>query len=208
MSSFPTDFDASTTKIGADLFASQADKEFLARLESAGFELHAGLTEAAASQLTKMALEPAIQEYCPNDSGSRFIDIDATRQWLQKGRAVFLVMKKQGTALQLAGYGWTGSGTTALIASGRTTFAIRVGELGQGKGLATPFARLIISASAVRNQAKDFWLETWASNAAAVHVYHKIGFVDVAQEMSERPSTKEGSLSDTRIYMTLSNDKL
>lgn len=208
MSNFPTDFEVATEKIETSILNNQSDKDLLDYLETAGYELHRGLTTEIAEKIIEMALEPAICEYCPNDSGSRFIDLDATRQWLQKGRAVFLLMRKQDNGLELAGYGWTGKGSSKWVKDGQTTFAIRIGKAGQGQGLATPFSRLIVSASAIKYGAQDFWLETWASNAAAVHIYHKIGFVDVAQELSERPSLKEGTVSDTRLYMTLSNDKL
>ena len=204
MSQFPSDFADSTQRLIADDFASQADKDFLTAVEEKGFELHYGLTAEMAEAIVEMALEPAIKEYCPNDHGSRFSSLEATRAWLQKGRAVFLLVKGN----QLAGYGWTGDSESRHVPGGQTTFAIRIGEAGQGQGMATPFARLIVAASAALNEAQDFWLETWQSNAAAVHIYHKIGFEDVAEESGERPTNEGGNVADTRIFMRLSNEKL
>jgi len=56
--------------------------------------------------------------------------------------------------------------------------------------------------------AHNLWLETWASNGAAVHVYHKIGFTDVYSKPAERQSPEAGSIDDTRLIMTLPNEAL
>jgi ribosomal protein S18 acetylase RimI-like enzyme len=94
------------------------------------------------------------------------------------------------------------------VPGGETTFAIRVGEAGQGQGLATPFAWLIVVGAAQVYEARKFWLETWQSNEGAVHIYHKIGFVDVDSQNDTRPTTAGGEVPDTRLYMSLSDDKL
>lgn len=208
MLEFPKDFADHTQKLNPEDFTNQNDRDFVKLLDDKGFELHQGLTKDYAEQLIEMAQEPAIKEYCPNDYGSRFRDLAATADWLKKGRAVFLLIKREVDGNRLAGYGWSGAGTSSIVQHGEVTFAIRIGELGQGQGMATPFARLIIAASASIYGVRDFWLETWASNAAAVHVYHKIGFVDVAQEPADRPSVKEGRVADTRVYMSLPNEAL
>jgi ribosomal protein S18 acetylase RimI-like enzyme len=124
----------------------------------------------------------------------------ATEQWLTKQRAVFLLMDQGG---QLAGYGWVGASESELVPGGETTFALRIGEAGQGQGLATPYTQAMLTGAAALFGAKQFWLETWASNQGAVHVYHKVGFVDVAQVSGERPTTSGGMVADTRLYMSL-----
>lgn len=209
MLEFPKDFVDQTRRLEPEDFTNQNDRDFVKLVQDKGFEFHHGLTRDYAEAIVRMAQEPAIKEYCPNDYSSRFSDMQAVREWLKKGRAVFLLIKREGDGgPQLAGYGWSGLGSSSFVERGKVTFAIRIGEVGQGQGMATPFARLIVAASALHYQAKDFWLETWASNAAAVHVYHKIGFVDVAQEPADRPSLEEGKVADTRIYMSLPNEAL
>lgn len=193
MINFPTTFNDQLTKLSAP------------EIEAKDFEVWSGLTPEYAAQITGIAQEPSILEYCPNDSASRFMDIPAVERWLAKDRGAFLLIKRDDDTLTLAGYGWTGPEASDHVDGGKTTFALRISERYQGLGLATPFAAVIIGASIDLYGATNFWLETWQSNAAAVHVYHKLGFTDVAATPSER-LTKDGILvPDTRLYMTLAN---
>lgn len=203
MSAYPTSLAGETIQLTAEMVGLAA--EAINQLAERGFEVHVGLTEAYAEAIIQMCLEPAIKEYCPNDYGQRFRDLSATRDWLSKGRAVFLLLKREGEGLKLAGYAWTGSGTSSHVAGGETTFAIRIGEIGQSQGLATPFSQAVLAASARLFDAKNVWLETWQSNGGAVHVYHKVGFIDVDQTSSQRPSANGGTVADTRLYMSLPN---
>jgi RimJ/RimL family protein N-acetyltransferase len=207
MSSFPTDFSDSSTPLKAEDL-DQAAVQAAAKLMERGYEVHTGLTEELAGQIIQMALEPGIKEYCPNDCGKRFKDMLSVEQWLSKRRGTFVLLKRSDNGgLDLAGYGWAGEGHSEHVPGGEATFAIRIGEAGQGQGLAALFAWLIVAGSAVLYGAKNFWLETWASNGAAVHTYHKIGFQDVGEEAAERPSST-GMVQDTRLYMSLDNQLL
>lgn len=168
-------------------------------LTEKGYSVVSGLTKEYAKDIIEMALEPHIKLTCPNDSGSRFTNVTTTKQWLKKngGRGVFLLVRNKDK--QLAGYGWTGAGTSQHVPEGKITFAIRIGEIGLKQGLATPFSQLIIQGSAVLFGAKDFWLETWKSNEAAVHIYTNVGF---------KPVTEVKSGDDTRVFMMLPNELL
>lgn len=177
------------------------------RLKSAGFEIRRGLTPEYADQVLKMSKEPAIKEYCPKDSAERFSNRDAAAKWLAKGRAFYVLLKKDGADGQLAGYGWAGPGLNSHVAGGEVTFAVRIGLAGQGQGLAAPFSWLIIADAASEYGLRKFWLETWASNGAAVHIYHKLGFEDTDQVASERRRPDGTTIEDIRIYMSLA-DKL
>ncbi|MEK7594541.1 MAG: GNAT family N-acetyltransferase [Patescibacteria group bacterium] len=181
------------------------------KLSERGYEVRVGLTPELADQIEVMARETSIREFCPNDSGGRFADRASMELWLSKQRATFVLINKiheNEDDLRLVGYGWVGLGTSPHVHGGETTFALRVGEAGQGQGLATPFAQLIIAGSAAIYGARNMWLETWQSNAAAVHVYHKVGFVDVNQEPSERPANNGDRVPDVRLYMSFPNESL
>ncbi len=121
---------------------------------------------------------------------------------------MFLLLKRENSGLRLAGYGWAGAALSPEVPAGHTTFAIRIGQAAQGQGLATPFSRLIVAGTAALYASRDFWLETWGSNAGAVHVYHKIGFQTVAEKPSGRPTVAGGTVPDNRIYMSLPNELL
>jgi len=208
MSNFPNGYVDATKPLNADAL-DQTSADGLAKLAEEGYEVHVGLTEELAEQIIQMALEPNIREYCPNDCAQRFKDMASISEWLAKRRAMFVLLKRdENDELILAGYGWAGDGASEHVPGGETTFAIRIGDIAQGQGLAAPFAWLIVAGSAVLFQAHKYWLETWASNAGAVHIYHKIGFKDIAQEASQRPTQAGGIVEDTRLYMSLDDQLL
>lgn len=208
MNPFPSTFAAKTQPL-SDSVLSGNYLEDAKLLTGKGYEVHIGLTPEMADRILTMSREPNIREYCPKDSSERFADRASTERWLTRSRAAFLLFKKADNGeLSLAGYGWSGTGLNDHVPGGKTTFALRVGEAGQGQGLAAPFSRLIIAATAGLYGARDFWLETWASNGAAVHIYHKIGFETVTEQPGERPSSDGQKIPDTRIYMSLPNELL
>lgn len=208
MGSFPAGYDHVLNALNPDTLTGSS-RDALQELESKGYEVRYGLTFELADEIAKMALEPSIKEYCPNDCGDRFANREATEKWLGKGRAAYLLLKKDETGgLILAGYGWAGAGTSSHVPGGETTFALRAGEIGQGQGLATPFSKLIIQSSANLFDARKFWLETWQSNGGAVHIYHKLGFEDVDSEQDYRVTAEGQKVADTRLYMSLSEQAL
>lgn len=202
---YPTNFDDQIQTFPAEQLGT-AGREAWQQLQDKGYEVTVGLTPDLADEIAKLSLETSIREYCPRDSSERFTDRGAAQKWLSKGRGVFLLINKQTRSV--AGYGWVGPGTDERIQEGETTFAIRIAEAGQGQGLATPYSRLIIAGAAILYGAKNIWLETWQSNGGAVHIYHKLGAVDVAQDSSQRPTADGGKVADTRLYMTLADDLL
>lgn len=208
MSSFPIDFSTTTTAVNSD-YLDDESKLALKLLSVKGYEVHRELTGDFAKEIIKMALEPSIKEYCPNDSGKRFASLDSTAAWLTKHRAAYLLIKRDDMAgLTLAGYGWAGSSTSSHVPEGETTFSLRLGESGQGQGLATSFARIILFDSAKTYDAKKYWLETWESNAGAVHIYKKLGFKEVDRQKDMRPTNSGQEIADMRLYMYLPDEIL
>jgi hypothetical protein len=208
MIEFPNGFAAATQKLTPELLG-EAGAPAVQQLSERGYEVHVGLTPELADAIAVMAREASILEFCPKDSSERFTDRAAAERWLSKKRSMFLLLKRSGdNSLNLAGYGWSGAGSSAHVPGGQTTFAIRIGEAGQGQGLATPFSQLIVIGSAILYGAKNLWLETWQVNAGAVHVYHKIGFVTVDEKPDERLVPDGTRVPDTRLYMSLPNELL
>jgi RimJ/RimL family protein N-acetyltransferase len=209
MIDFPSAFTGTTETLQPITALGDQAGQAIQQLADKGYEVRIGLTPEFAEAITTMTHEPAIRLYCPKDAGERFTDRAATERWLSKQRAMFLLIKRgENNQSQLAGYGWVGAGSSEHVPGGEITFAIRIGEIGQGQGLATPFAWLIVAAAAERFGAQNMWLETWGSNGAAVHVYHKVGFVNVAEVPSSRPVPDSEPVDDVRVYMTLANDLL
>jgi ribosomal protein S18 acetylase RimI-like enzyme len=207
MINLPTAFDKNTTPLDAAALGETCQLA-IAKLAEQNYEVQLGLTAEYAEQILAMASQASIKDYAPRDSSERFKDLSSTENWLSKGRAVFLLLRKTESETVLAGYGWTGPGSSIYVPGGENTFAIRISEADQGKGLATPFSRLLVFASHDLYGLSNLWLETWASNGGAVHVYQKIGFNIVKEVASQRLTLDGGEVTDTRLYMTLSNDLL
>lgn len=208
MNNWPETFDQAVQPLAPDGL-NEAGLEAVRLLADQGYEIYIGLTAEYAEAIAAMALEPAIRENCPKDCAVRFADRPATERWLGKKRAAFLLLKHEADgSLRLAGYGWAGPGSNPHVPGGQSTFAVRISEADHGKGLAAPFSRLIVEGAAVLYGARDIWLETWGSNGAAVHIYHKIGCVTVSERPDKRPTTVGSPVSDTRVYMSIPNDLL
>jgi ribosomal protein S18 acetylase RimI-like enzyme len=171
-------------------------------LKSKGYDVQAGLTPDYADAIKKLSNEPSIKEYCPKDSAERFASRQAAAQWLSKRRATYLLLcKLDDGSLELAGYGWVGTKRSPKVPGGETTFSLRIGERHQGKGLAAPFSECMLAAAAATYGAAHMWLETWASNGGAVHIYHKLGFNTITEQPDKRPSLTGHMVDDTRLYM-------
>lgn len=205
MSSFPTSFDQDLHSLPEDSLSFEA-KQAIAYLRDKGYEVKSGLTTAIAEEISIMTQEKSIREYCPKDGSERFSNLETTKEWLSKSRAMYVLLYQpaQGEPT-LAGYGWVGAKTSDHVSGGQTTFSLRVSEKHQGKGLAAPFSLCMLEAADVEFSAPHMWLETWKSNGGAVHIYHKLGFTDVGESRDTRPSTTGTDVEDVRIYMIRDN---
>lgn len=206
MTPFPASYDTELQPLPAQQM-SEAGRQAIELLDSKGYEVKAGLTPEYADAIHTLSLEPSIREYCPKDSSERFTDRETTAKWLSKQRATYLLLCRLDNGdLELAGYGWVGTKQSPEVPGGETTFSLRVGEGHQGKGLAAPFSVSMLEAATATYGSQHMWLETWGSNGGAVHIYHKLGFIDVAEKNEERPSISGHNVADTRIYMTKKDD--
>jgi ribosomal protein S18 acetylase RimI-like enzyme len=203
---FPKTYDSELQTLPAEQM-SEAGKQAIESLKTKGYEVCVGLTPEYADAIAVMTQEPSIREYCPKDSSERFTNRETTAAWLSKERATYLLLHKaEDGSTQLAGYGWVGAKQTSHVPGGATTFSLRVSEGHQGKGLASPFSVSMLAAAQAVYDASHMWLETWASNGGAVHIYHKIGFVDVDEVADQRPSISGEQVPDIRIFMKLEQD--
>ncbi len=207
MVSFPTDFTDKTEPLTKSL--GQPTDEAMDFLAGRGFVVLTGLDEALAKSISQLALQPHIRKYCPKDcTDERFANRQSTQRWLSRGHAFFVLAKKQKSGFKPVGYGWSGPKKTNEVPQGETTFAVRLGQEGLGQGLAAPFSQIIVASTANKYGAKKIWLETWASNAAAVHVYKKLGFELVNQKPAKRSGADGSAVDDSRLYMLLPDELL
>lgn len=161
-----------------------------------GFVAATGLQRARAGDITVMAAEPHIREFCPNDE-SRFGSEPQMVRWLQQGRKmvglyavhdVISVSLNEADSLtpadvQQAACGWYG------LARQMVTTAYRVGTVGQWLAaerrfdehdrfkLGLPLGE-IVTAVALRDGVMpgQLSLETWASNSGANRLYDQMRY--------------------------------
>lgn len=202
MSTYPTTFSDAPVRLSGEQL-SDIGQTALRTLENKGYYIQLGLSRADLDALQALSLQPSIREYCPNDCTKRFRDEATTVDWLSKGRAALLLIETATRAI--AGYGWIGDGTSEHVPGGTETFAIRLSEAHQGKGLATPYNQVIVDIARQLYGSRHMWGEAWQSNAAAVHIYGKIGFEIVGSEPVQRPTADGGTTDDVRLYIMLRN---
>lgn len=202
MMDFPIDFTDKPQPLKAG-YDSKTDAA-LRILEERGLVVLHGLTAELSDQISKLALEEHIKEYCPRDcTAERFADRESTRKWLSRGHAFFSLARPKGDGWEVIGYGWSGPKTVGEVPGGKVTFAVRLAKAGLGQKLSLPFSQAIIGATAGIYHADGFWLETWQSNGGAVHVYEELGYKLVTKKASRRPTVSDGEVEDTRLFMDL-----
>lgn len=155
-------------------------------------------------QLITKSRQPAILQYTPKDAAERFGSPARLAAWRAKGRELHWLL---GLDRDLAGIIWYGPAKFPLDAAElevplpeipEETFAIRLYEGYAGHGLARPAMQLSLKTYVAHQQArgqkvKGIWLQTDLDNAAAVAVYTKFGYQEVAQD-------------DRRITLVLSSE--
>lgn len=204
MSKYPTELYPTLLDIPVATLSNDANQSF-STLAEKGYIIKEGLTKEIIEQLQNIITEDSIREYCPKDQSERFTNVQIAENWMQKGRAFYVLLHAENNSsiITIAGYGWIGEKQTSLVPGGETTFSLRISEQHQGNGLAGPFSACMLSAAQEKYGAKKLWLETWASNRGAVHIYHKLGFHNVAEKEDQRPSLVAPQINDTRIYMDI-----
>lgn len=152
-------------------------------------------------QLIVKSRQANILKYTPKDASVRFGDQVMLTTWKTKGRTLFWLV---GDNNDLAGVIWFGKSTFPLDIEGletpTETFAIRLYEGYTGHGLAVPFMKLALKAAVELKQQNDqqidgVWLQTDLTNPAAIAVYTKFGFKEVARD-------------DARVTMVLDREKI
>lgn len=157
------------------------------------FFVERGHTDDFVDQLIRKSRQELIVQNCPKDSSERFSSREAFEQWLQKegGRTSYFLADPSG---ELAGIVWYGRAELdadilpdfPAELKPNHTFAIRIYDGFNGKGLAKDFIRTTMAdyleQQAGGSQSDDFngfHLETDKDNQAAIRLYEAIGYIAV-----------------------------
>jgi hypothetical protein len=204
---YPTDFASSLEYVKIEELAPigrYAGRELL----KAGYQVSVGLRRIDVADITRIANQPGVGEYCPSDALSRFSDPDTTRQWMEEkgGRAMFL-LRDTAAYHRIAGYGWVGPGRVPEIPGTALTFAVRLDAAHGGKGLGKLFTQSIVEGARANYRASSIGLETWASNGAAGTSYLRAGAILLGMRTGRRSTLDprlqddQGKVQDTRLFM-------
>lgn len=149
-----------------------------------------GSDQAVEEQLFAKSKEPNILRFTPNDAAKRFGDRAMFEAWKAGGREIYWLL---GENDDLAGIIWYGRKDfplaldTDLPEKPTETFAIRLYEGYSGHHLAVPAMRqtLELYEKAARERGEPMtgiWLETDTDNPAALKVYTRFGYREMARD--------------------------
>lgn len=204
MKEFPTDFVDQPRRLPHDM--SEDSQDAVWALGEDNLEVVEGLTPYYAGSIAVMAQQREIRMNYPEDqTAERFATQESTRNWMASsgGLAIFLMLEDVSEGQRLAGYGWTGPATCEHIRTGKTVFAIRVGENHKSKGPMASFGALVVEATRRRYEADNFWLETWESETPYNIAYNVIGFKPAYKDIAIRQEPYQRKQPDRRVYMKL-----
>lgn len=200
---YPTEFQVEPTPLTANL--GESGNEALTHLRDKGFEVYTGLSLEIRKQLGRLACEEVIYATCWNDKEKRFGDDEMAKKWMQKGRGLITLQRRD----EIVGYGWTGPGTDdTYMPGGEVTAAFRLGEGARGQRLATPFTEVVTKSASALYDGRNVWLETWRSNVAANKAYEKVGYEEVVCVNSLRKTKNSPDEPDIRRFMRYPNELL
>lgn len=146
-------------------------------LSDAGLSVYEGWNEKLACDLVVASVQPHIKRYTPNDAAKRFVSLESANEWYTVKNHTTYSLYHSDT---LAGIIWFRPGPKPELGA-EYSFAIRLYEDAIGKGLAYPFARIAHHDYAVKVGLLTVWLETDGDNAAALHLYKKLGYQKVGE---------------------------
>ena len=140
------------------------------------------------NQLVQKSQQENIAKFTPNDFAKRFGSIEMLKKWQSKGRKLFWLL---GPGQDLAGIIWYGEDELPFELDGdekpNETFAIRIYEGYNGKGLSNPFMtqslKVYVDEKLKQNEKLPIiWLQTDTDNIPALKSYTKFGFKEVRRD--------------------------
>jgi hypothetical protein len=143
-----------------------------------------GCWTQTARQIIEKSKQERIQRTVPKDTTVRFKDIDTYKVWASTGKLFFALTDYSG---DVGGLIWFSKHQHSLVPEADTTFAIRIYDGYEGRGLAKPFMSvahfLLPKLMAV---SPHVWLETDTNNAPALLLYQSFGYRHVETSETER----------------------
>lgn len=162
------------------------------------FMIGRGLNPALIDQLIKKSKQSHIRRYCPRDAEERFASPESFETWRTSkgGRNPYPLTDGSSDLAGLIWYGpqpFTGTDILNPATDPNHTFAIRMYEGTEGRGLARPFmietmhdyVEGLIRSGEIATF-NGIHLETDADNPRSIPLYKKVGFEEVSRDEEGR----------------------
>ena len=166
------------------------ENDFTQPLNDASYAVHRGWSDDFEQQLVELSMQSHILKDTPHDASRRFSSTEMARQWYKDHERTVYTLAHcaiDESAPQINGLIWFGKSQRDDL-DAEYTFAIRMYQGAQGKGLAKPFMKAAHE-DFRNNYTGAIWLETSTDNLAARALYRKVNY-------------SETNIDGTRITMT------
>lgn len=132
-----------------------------------------------AEQVIKKSREPHVMKFEGHeDVEGRFKDLSAYREWAEKERVVYLLVKDK----EVGGIIWFGKRENAAAGEEyKLTFGIRLYEGCVGKGLSKPFMKVTHEDLKRFYPGENIWLDFAEDNVAAHKAYESFGYHTIGE---------------------------
>lgn len=128
-------------------------------------------------QIIEKSKQERLLRTVPKDSTSRFKDLDTYKIWSSTGILFFALTDYSG---DVGGLIWFAKKPNPAVPQADTTFAIRMYDGYEGRGLAKPFMSVAhFMLPRLMDAGPDVWLETDTANDPARGLYKSFGYEEI-----------------------------
>lgn len=139
-----------------------------------------GWDDELAAALPMLSLQPHILRSTPKDASRRFVDVESSNRWYDDEQKAPTPYSLRLGGLSLGGFIWMSYQTHADTPGCDYTSGFRMYQGAVGRGLARPFSEVTHDDFFRRHPGSGIWLETDEVNQAALALYDKLGYKEVA----------------------------
>ncbi len=139
-----------------------------------------GWEDDLAAELPELSRQPHILRSTPKDASRRFTDQESADLWYDDENKLPSVYTFRLGGLSVGGLVWMSSQQHVDTPGAHYTSGFRMYQGAVGRGLARPFSEVAHEDFFNLHPTSGIWLETDETNAAALALYEKLGYTEIA----------------------------
>jgi len=139
-----------------------------------------GWEDELATELPELSRQVHILKSTPKDASRRFVDTESANRWYDDEAKAPTVYTLRLGGLSMGGLVWMSSQEHPDTPGYGFTSGFRMYNGAVGRGLARPFSEVAHQDFFTEHPAAGIWLETDDTNDAALALYSKLGYTEVA----------------------------